>query len=171
MNPSYDLVPFRDQEYIQNEEYEDWFFGKEGEACCTEYFKELEQYYEYKTGAGKNTDHVGTGLKLLREGKSLLILRRQDFVNLISEFFQICGWVVYLPKKIHNLGRNILIEKKINVIGHMRCIIMIRKNSYKRKVGLRDVWELNCLIDNSCSSKGIIVTTGPKISSWFVRQS
>ena len=160
MNSSYDLIPIRNQEYFKNEEFEDWGFGKEGEACLTEYFTELKQYDEYKNGAGKNIDHIGTGLKLLREGKSLSHLKRQDFVNLIAQFFKIDGWVIYFPTKIHNLGINILIEKKINAIEYMRYVIMIRKNSYERKVSPRDVRELDCLVDDSCSSKGIIVTTG-----------
>jgi len=59
------------KEYFEYEGYEDWNFGKEGEASINEYFAELDKYNQYETGAGKNIDFIGTALKSLNAGMNL----------------------------------------------------------------------------------------------------
>jgi hypothetical protein len=141
------------------EEYEDWEFSKENKISCDEYFNELDQYIQYKTGREKNADYLGTAIKLLREGNCLSIMERQDFVYLISEFFKIYGWIVYLPRKIQNGGISILLQRKLNVAGYVQCVLMVRKICPEWKIGIKTLRDLDYMINDSKSSMGAIITT------------
>jgi hypothetical protein len=139
------------EEYFRNEDYEETFSSGKHEIGFSEY---------YQLSIWNTIDYFFTAQKILNKGRNLSVLVWKDFINLVAELFVSKGWAVKLPKKIQNKEINIFIERKFHLIGLIRCILMLKKYSAQKKVGLKTIRELDYLINKNGMHKGAVITSG-----------
>lgn len=118
-----------------------------------------ESHVRLKLIKTKEIAYFETVSKILKQGKALSDLIWQDFVGFVYEWTFTGQWNCYYRKYHQNGGVSFITTKKIDQIGEIKCIWVVKKFAINRLIGVKLIRELNFLVSDNDATKGIIVTT------------
>jgi hypothetical protein len=138
---------------MNEEEYLDYCQNSNDPTCENYNFKRL------KMVDSNRISYYKTVLRLFRQGKKLSILTRQDFLQFMRFLVLSDGWKCSHIRFSKNNGVSLITTGKIDYLGDIKCLWIIKKSASHRAIGVKVIRNLKYLIQKMDATKGIIVTT------------